>query len=113
MKEKNKKHYSLNSKLIKENKIDSNFLFTFNSLTLEEIIGLKLESACDLVDGKLYGIPLWKSMKSIVNDSILKYAYAASKSKADAARFLGVTISQYNYLIRRYQIKTYFEDNED
>ena len=110
---KEKKHYSLNSKLIKENKVDSDFLFKFNSLSLEEVIGLKLESMCNLVDGKLYGIPIWKSMKSIINDSILKYAYTASKTKADAARFLGITVSQYNYLLRRYQIKSYFQDVTD
>ena len=113
MKENNKEHYSLNSKLIKEDKIDSDFLFKFNSLSLEEVIGLKLESMCKLVDGKLYGIPIWKSMKSIINDSILKYAYSASKTKADAARFLGITVSQYNYLLRRYQIKSYFQDVND
>ena len=106
-------YYSLSKKLSQEKRINNDFLIMLNHLSLEEVIGLKLESMCKLVDGKLYGIPIWKSMKSIINDSILKYAYSASKTKADAARFLGITVSQYNYLLRRYQIKSYFQDVND
>ena len=106
----NKKYYSLDNKLRKENKINEDFMLILDRLTLEEIIGLKLESACKVVDGKLYGMPLWKSLKSIVNDAILMYAHSASKTKSDAARFLGINLSQYNYLLKRYQTKSYFED---
>ena len=109
----NKKYYSLSNKLQKEEKINEDFEFMLSQLTLEEVIGLKLESACKLVDGKLYGIPLWKSLKSVVNDAILKYAYSASKTKSDASRFLGINLSQYNYLIKKYQTKSYFEENDD
>ena len=36
-------YYSLKNKLEKENKINDDFNLVLNSLTLEEIIGLKLE----------------------------------------------------------------------
>ena len=49
----NKKYYSLDNKLRKENKINEDFMLILDRLTLEEIIGLKLESACKVVDGKL------------------------------------------------------------
>ena len=107
----NKKYYSLDNKLRKENKTNEDFMLILDRLTLEEVIGLKLESACKVVNGKLYGIPLWKSLKTIVNDAILMYAYSASKTKSDAARFLGINLSQYNYLLKRYQTKSYFEDD--
>ncbi len=109
----NKKYYSLSNKLQKEQKINEEFEFFLSQLTIEEVIGLKLEAACKLVDGKLYGIPLWKSLKSIVNDAILKYAHSSSKTKSDAARFLGINLSQYNYLIKKYETKSYFEEDND
>lgn len=108
-----KKYYSLANKLKKENKITEDFEIFLNQLTLEEVIGLKLESACKVVDGKLYGMPVWSSLKTIVNDAVLKYAYSSAKTKSEAARFLGINLSQFNFLIRKYQVKSYFHENDN
>ena len=59
-------NYSIRKKLNYEKKINSNFETILNSLTLEEIIALKLELAASHVNHKLYGFPIIRSIKFIV-----------------------------------------------
>ena len=58
--------YSLTKKLREENKSNEEFEVMLNNLSLEELIGLKLELASKVFGGKSYGLPIWKSMKEIV-----------------------------------------------
>ena len=103
--------YSLIKKLREENKSTEGFEIMLNSLTLEEIIGLKLELASKAFGGKSYGLPIWKSMKEIVQDAILKYTLSACKTKKEAARFLGVRHQNFNNLIKKYDTETFFEND--
>ena len=101
---------SFSKKLRKEGKSSEEFEIIFNSLSLEEVIGLKLELASkSAFKGKMYGLPLWHSMPSIVKDAVLKYALSATRSKREAARFLGLNEFSLRLLIRKYKIDMYFE----
>ncbi len=103
--------YSLAKKLREENKLTEEFEIMLNNLSLEEIIGLKLELASRAFGGKSYGLPIWKSMKEIVQDAVLKYALSACRTKREAARFLGMRRQNFNNLLKKYDTETFFENS--
>ena len=103
-------NYSIAKKLRKENKTTIEFEIMLNTLTIEDIIALKLELAVKSSGGKLYGFPVWKSMPDIVKESTLKFALSATKTKLEACRFLGLTEDALNKLLYKYEVERYFED---
>lgn len=111
------KNYSISRRLRNLGKSSEEFEIIFNALSLEEVIGLKLELASKTAfNSKLYGVPLWYSIPSIVKDAVLKYALSATQSKREAARFLGLNEFAMKKNIRRYKIDHYFEkplENKD
>jgi len=104
------RNLSLLKKLRKDKLINDQFEVMLNSLSLEEVIGLKLELASNSIGGKLYGLPLWHSIESIAKDAILKYIYSAANSKMEAARYLGINIDYFNKICKKYDIKSYFSE---
>ena len=104
--------YSLVKKLREDGKSTEEFEIMINNLSLEEIIGLKLELASKAFGGKSYGLPIWQSMKEIVQDAVLKYTLSACKSKREAARFLGLRHQNFNKLIKKYETEIFFENND-
>jgi hypothetical protein len=107
-------YYSLSNKLRKEGKSSEEFEILFNNLSLEEVIGLKLELASKFgLRGKMYGLPIWYSLRTIVKDAVLKYAVSATRSKREAARFLGLQENNFKLLLRKHKIDNYFEENID
>ena len=107
------KNTSLSNKLKQENKITDEFEIMLASLTLEEIIALKLELASKAVSGHLYGLPLWGSLPNIAKDAILKYLTSACKSQADVARALGVNKVRLNEIYKKFRVRDYFNNFED
>jgi hypothetical protein len=103
------RYYSISKKLLKEKKISEDFEIMINNLTLEEVIALKLEMASKAAGGKLFGMPLWHSARDIVKDAIFKYALSATRTKNDAAAFLGVSVSEFRKLEKKYGSDNYFE----
>ena len=79
-----------------------------SSLTLEEIIGLRLELAAKAVNYKLYGLNLWSAIPNIVQDAVLKYVYSAARTKGEMASFLGLNKSALKKLLNKHDITTYF-----
>jgi len=106
------KYYSLINKLRKENKINREFELLVSNLTLEELIGLKLELSTKSVSGKLYGFPIWQALPKIVQEAVLKYAVSATKNTTEAMNFLGLTKSRFFILKKKYDIDSYFEEEE-
>ena len=98
-------NYSISRKLRQDKKTSDEFEVMLNQLTLEELIALKLELAAKAVKGKIHGIPLWKKMPEIAKDAVFKYAVSATKTKTEAAKFLGINISTFNQLSNRYHIE--------
>ena len=104
--------YSLRNKLKREKRITDDFEVMLFSLTLEELIGLKLELASKVLGGRLYGLPIWSSMHAIVQDAVLKWVLSASRTKKEAVRYLGINQSEFKDLIKKYKVDNYFSDLE-
>lgn len=107
-----KKNYSLINKLSAEEKVNDHFLKNLNQLSLEELIALKLEMAAKSSGGDIFGIPIWNSLRDITRDAVLKFALSATRTKAEAATFLGISISTLNEYLEKFEIKEYFEENK-
>ena len=102
-------HYSLSKKLKRDGKISDQFEIMLNSLTLEELIGLKLELANKAAGSPLFGLPLFRSMKDVAKVAVLMYAASATRSDREAAALLGIEREDFKYLIKEYNIIGYFE----
>ena len=105
-------YYSISNKLKSENKIDERFEIMLSSLTLEEIIGLRLELAAKSVNYKLYGLNIWHKVPDMVKDGVLKYVYSAARTKGEMASFLGIDKSMLKKLLKKYEITNYFTKEE-
>ena len=104
------KYYSLSKKLRREKRSNDQFEVMLSQLTLEEVIGLKLELASKVLGGRLYGLPIWSSMHAIVQDAVLKCVLSASRTKKESVRYLGINQSDFKDLIKKYKIDNYFSD---
>jgi hypothetical protein len=109
MKEINYKNYSKISELKKMNKIDDQFVFYIESLSLEDLISIKLESTMQLLNFKFINFPLWKSFHTITSEALLTAVFGVASNNSEAARILGIDLKQYkNYLSKfGYEIKTW------
>ena len=96
--------YSLRKKLKKEKKITDDFEIMLSTLTLEEIIGLRLEIASSYINNKLYNFPIYKSIKYITKEACLKFALSATRTYGDAASFLGMNESDLRKEIKKFKI---------
>lgn len=103
--------YSLSRKLRKQKRSDDIFEVKLNNLSLEEVIALKLELASNSTGKALYGLPLWQSLTSIVQDGLLRYALSATRTRGEAMRLLGLTQKDFKRLNKKFQIDNYFEDD--
>ena len=104
--------YSIANKLKKEGKINEKFEVMISTLTLEEIIGLRLELAAKSVNYKLYGANIWSALPSIVQEGVLKYVYSAARTKGEMASFLGINKSSLKRLLKKYDVANYFMKEE-
>ena len=109
---KSTKNHSIVIQLRKEGKSTEEFEVMLNNLTLEEIIGLKLELANRGSGGYLYGMPIWQAIPDIVRDAVLKFASTAARTKGEAARFLGISQQEMEKYNRRYRIQHFFNKDE-
>ncbi len=103
---------SLINKLTHEGIISSDLLVLINTLTLEDIIAIKLELSCSQVNNRLYGLDLWNKACYIIKDGLLKFAISTTQSKKDAARFLGLTYLDFKNQLKNYNIESYFDKEE-
>ena len=107
-KKKDQDYYSIANKLKSDGKITEEFEVMLCSLTLEEIIGLRLELAAKTVNHKLYGLNIWQSVPNIVREGMLKYVYSAARTKGEMASFLGIDKNTLKKLLKQYKISNYF-----
>ena len=107
------KNYSLINKLSAEEKITDKFLSQLHELSLEELIAVKLELSAKSSGGNIYGIPIWNSLRDICRDASIKFALSAARTKAEAATFLGISMATFKDYVKKYEIKNYFEENNE
>jgi hypothetical protein len=96
--------YSLRNKLKREKKITDDFEVMLQSLSMEEVIGLKFELAASHINNKLYNFPVYRSMKYIVKEACLHFALSSTRTFDDAASFLGMRPSELRKEIQKYKI---------
>ena len=106
------KNYSIINKLRKERKSNDEFEIMLNNLSLEEVIALKLELSSRSFSKRMYGIPLWSNLISIVQDAVLKYALSATRTQAEAMRMLGLKETNMHDLKKKFNPDDYFIDEE-
>ena len=102
---------SIINKLTHEGIVSQDLLVLINNLTLEDLIAIKLELSCALVKNKLYGIDFWSNSCYIIREALLKFSISVSKSKKDAARFLGLDLREFNTQYKKYNIESYFKED--
>tara|TARA_R100000353_G_C6374819_1_gene160163 strand:+ start:81 stop:425 length:345 start_codon:yes stop_codon:yes gene_type:complete len=105
------KNYSFIFLLKNKNKVNDQFLNVLSSLTLEEIIAIKLELSAQLIKHKFYNFPLWKALPSICKDAVLRFTLSACQSKRDGARMLGIDIREFDKLLKRYDTEKLFNND--
>ena len=103
-------NYSISKKLRKDKDITEEFEILLNSLSLEEIIALKLELGAKCINNKLYGLPIWKGANHIIKEALIKTAVSITRTKGEAARFLGLNRAYFAELVKKYDVDGYFED---
>ena len=106
------KNYSVSKVLRDKKKVTDEFEAIFNSLSLEEVIALKLELAAKSAGSKMYGIPIYKFLDLIVKDAIIKYALSACHSKAEAQNFLGLKAAEWMELLKGFNPDPYFDEEK-
>jgi hypothetical protein len=109
---KKKKSYSIIRKLRKEGKLPEEMEIFVSNLPLEDLIALKLEISSRPVSGKLFGIPIWKSIPFIVRDAVLKTAISVCKTKVDAANLIGMDVDKMDNLLKKYNTIDFFEETD-
>jgi hypothetical protein len=109
---KKRKSYSIIRKLRKEGNLPEEMEIFISNLSLEDLIALKLEIASRPISGKLYGIPIWKSIPFIVRDAVLKTAISVCKTKVDAANMIGMDVDKMDNLLKKYNTIDFFEESD-
>jgi hypothetical protein len=102
-----------NLSLINKLNIDDKTAVIINSLSLEDLIAVKLELSSKNINNRLYGFDIWRRTPYIVKESLLKYSISASKTKKDGARLLGLTYMEYMKHIKEYNINDYFKGDSN
>ena len=101
---------SFSDKLRTEGKSNEAFEIMLSALTLEEIIGLKLECSSRLSNGKLYGFNLWSNTVAIVKEALFNSVISIASTNKEATRILGITEETLTALKKKYNIKKSYRD---
>ena len=103
-------NYSLISKLRKQKRSDPDFETKISQLSLEEIISLKLELIFQSIGDKAYGLHLWKNIDHLIKESIIKFTLSYCGSFNSARRYLGLDISTWSKLLKKYIPEDFFNN---
>ena len=95
-----------------QNLLNDSLLVCINNLTLEDLIAIKLELSARHLNNRPYGFDIWRKSGYIIKEALLKFAISTTNSKKDAARFLGLTYSDFKKAIKKYKVTNFFNDVE-
>ena len=102
---------SFSEKLRTEGKSNEAFEIMLSTLTLEEIIGLKLECASRLTNGKLYGFNLWSNIVNVTKEALYNSVISITDTNKEATRVLGISLQTFKALKRKYDIRSSYSDD--
>jgi len=102
------KNYNLKNNLLKEGKIDKEFLEKLKFLKLEELITLKLLVSTSLLKGKLFNFPFLKFSTDICKEAVLRFALSQAKTKREASIILGIKKADLIRYVKAYNLEKEF-----
>tara|TARA_R110002020_G_scaffold161268_1_gene346219 strand:- start:200 stop:559 length:360 start_codon:yes stop_codon:yes gene_type:complete len=100
---------SFSNKLRNQGKSNEAFEVMLSALTLEEIIGLKLECSSRLTAGKMYGFNLWSNIIDISKEALYNAVISVAKTNKEATRILGINEQTFKALKRKYNIREEYD----
>lgn len=95
---------SIITKLKDQNLINDHVLVGIASISLEDLIAVKLELACNNINNRFFGFDIWRNMSYITKEALLKFAVSTTNSRKGAARFLGLTYDEFKKSCTKYNI---------
>jgi|TARA_R110000796_G_scaffold65503_2_gene151294 transcriptional regulator with GAF, ATPase, and Fis domain len=104
------RYKSIINKLLNNNIINESNLTFIDSISLEDLIAVKLELSAKHINNKLYAFNLLSNTNRLVKEAIIKFAISATNSKMDAARFLGTDYETLHSLVREYNLQEFFDE---
>ena len=107
------RHKSVINNFINNNIINESNLTFIDSMTLEDLIAVKLELSARYINNKLYAFNLLSNTNRLVKEAIIKFAISATQSKMDAARFLGIDYEGLRKLVNEYDLQDYFDETNN
>ena len=99
----NRKSKRLTDKFILSGQVNDEFLAILSTLSLEDIIALKMEETFNLYGGKFYGFSIWHSLTDLVKESLFKYVTFCTNSRKEAIMLLGVDSRIYGQLEAKFK----------
>ena len=103
------KNYNLKNKLLREKKIDYDFLEKMKFLKIEELITLKLLLASESLKGKFFNFPFLKFTTEICREAVLRFALSQAKSRREAQLILGIKKADLIHYLKTYNLEKDFE----
>ena len=97
-------NYNLKNKLLKEDKINNDFLNKLQFLKLEELITLKLLVSTEMLKGKIYNFPILKYSYQICEEAVVRYALTIAKNRREASLILGMKKAEFVNYIKEYEL---------
>ena len=107
------RYFSISRKLRKEGKSSDELEAMVASLTLEDLIALKLELAAKPTRGKIHGILQWHSLSDIIKDAALKAALSITSTRKDATKVLGISERSFKKAVKKYESIDFFSMERD
>lgn len=98
------KNYNLKNKLLKENKIDKQFLEKLRFITLEELITLKLLVSVEGLKGKLYNFPFLKYTSDICKEAVVRFAISIANNRREVSLILNSKKSEILKYVKNYEL---------
>ena len=95
---------SIITKLKDQELVSDETLVAIGNLSLEDLIAVKFELACNNLNNRFYGFDIWRNTTYIVKEAMLKFTISTTKSKKDAARFLGLTYADFKLACKKIKI---------
>jgi hypothetical protein len=96
-------------KLRSKGKSNEAFEVMLSALTLEEIIGLKLECASRLTAGKMYGFNLWSNIIDITKEALYNAVISVATTNKESTRILGINEQTFKALKKKYKIREEYD----
>ena len=103
------KNYNLKNKLLREKKIDYDFLEKMKFLKIEELVTLKLLVASESLKGKFFNFPFLKFTTEICKEAVLRFALSQAKSRREAQLILGIKKADLIHYLKTYNLEKDFE----